>query len=194
MAGDAKHTRTGDKSNCHRAGDSLRINAQAYVCVRDIQLDLVKDRIFIEVENLGRVPASSIEVEVWLEIRGLFELGIKSPAPFHNIYKYGEKTELFSGNLPINIRIPHDQWLKPDDIRHIKSGAGSLIAEGLITFYDGFLPREPKRTHFAFKYRLSDKKWFPQRIVSPGELEESKAEIDEGSKSRNEKGENGKPI
>jgi len=152
------------------AGDTLRISTQAYVCVRDIKLDLVKDRIFIEVENLGRVPADSVEIHVWLRLEILPELGLKN-ATHQEVFTFGRKTALFSGNLPINIRIPHAKWLSPDHVGYVKSGVALLIAEGLITFYDGFLPPEPKKTHFAFAYRLGDKKWLPQRILSPEELE-----------------------
>jgi hypothetical protein len=152
---------------------SLSISSQAYVCVHSIKLDLDKERIFIEVENLGRVPAHSIEVGVWLRLEIPPKLKRKH-AGFQNIYKWGRQTELFPGNLRIKVRIPLKLWLGGEDIALIKSGHGRLIAEGLITFYDGFLPREPKNTNFAYVYRLTEQEWFPQRILSPEELEEKK--------------------
>lgn len=156
------------------AGDALRISTQAYVCIRNIELDPTKDRIFIEVENLGRVPADNITIDVWLRMETPPELNLKTPT-HQERFIFGEKTALFSGNLPINVRIDHEKWLNSVEVGHVKSGLGLLIAEGLITFYDGFLPREPKETHFAFAYRLGDKRWYPQRILSPHELKEHKA-------------------
>lgn len=155
--------------------DSLRIGMQAYVCVHSIELDLVKDRIFVEIENLGKVPADSIEVSVWLKLELPPKLGRKDAA-YQNAYGWGRKTELYPGNLRITIRIPLNLWLGAEDVGLIKSGDGKLIAEGVITFYDRFLPREPKVTHFAFVYRLTEQKWFPQRILSPEELEKQNAE------------------
>jgi hypothetical protein len=89
-------------------GASMVVSSQAYVCIRDISLDLVEDRILIEVENLGRVPADSIDVGVWLRLEIPSKPEQKNPT-FQSRYYFGRNTELLSGNLPLNIRIVHSE-------------------------------------------------------------------------------------
>jgi hypothetical protein len=166
------------------AAIALEVGSQAYVCVHSIDLDLAKDRIYIEIENLGRVPADSVQVELWqkLEIPPKFH---RKDAAFQSLQGWGEKTGLFPGNLRISMRLPLDLWLGREDIALIKSGDAKLIVEGVITFYDGFLPRKPKDTHFAFEYRLTEKKWFPLRILSPEEEAELKAKKESEKRNPN---------
>jgi hypothetical protein len=171
------------RSQTEIMGNTLLISSQSYVCIRDIQVEQVRDRIFIEVENLGRVPANNVTVSFWLRLELPATFARKNPS-FQKVYQYGEKSELFSGNLPIRIQIPHTEWLDGTEIGFIKAEVGTLIAEGLITFYDGFQPGKPKYTHFAFDYDMGEKKWYPRRILS---LEETRKAIKEQTAKENPK-------
>jgi hypothetical protein len=46
--------------------------------------------------------------------------------------------------------------------------------DGNIQFYGGFDLNNPKSTPIAYRYRLSDKNWFPQRILDSDEIEKRK--------------------
>jgi hypothetical protein len=153
-------------------GHALRIQTQPYVCVHSITLDHSQYTIYIEVENLGTVPADSIQMDLWFKLERPPDLNLAHQERL----EWGRKTELYRGNLRLSSRFRLDTWLNTNQFTLITMGQALLTVEGLITFYDGFLPRDPRYTHVAFEYRLAQKRWFPRRIWSPEELEAEKAE------------------
>lgn len=155
-------------------GDSLRIGSQAYVCIGDIKVDLEKDRVFVEIENLGKVPASNIAVDILLTLKIPPKFKRKD-AEFDAAYRF-IGSELYAGNLPLTFRVPHNLWLGEEDIGLFKSGRADLLASGTIHFWDGFEPREIRHTPFAFVYRLTEKRFFPQYSMIPTDKQDTKSD------------------
>lgn len=162
-------------------GHALRIQTQPYVCVHSITFDQTQYSIYLEVENLGTVPADSIQMDLWFK----FEAPPDIKLDHQEILKWGRKTELYRGNLRLSSRFRLDQWLNINQFTLITMGQALLTVEGLITFYDGFLPRAPRYTHFAFEYRMAAKRWFPRRILSPEELEAEKVKDQQAAQEPN---------
>jgi hypothetical protein len=150
---------------------ALRVETQPYLCIHSIELDHGTNSVYVEIENLGRLPADSIEIDIWWKFEVPPEVGDYKSTSFQESRKWGRKTELFRGNLRITSRFLLREWLSDVGMVILKSGSGLLTMEGLITYYDGFIPREPRRTHFAFEYRLTERRWYSRRIVSPEELD-----------------------
>lgn len=147
------------------AGASFTINSQAYVCVHDARLDLETATIFVLFENLGKIPAEDISVEIEMNLKIPEAIG-KGNAHRKDSYEWGALIQLFSGQLKLELRIPPEKWLTIEQHPFLNDDRAKLTLNGTLTFYDGFLPREPKRTHFALRYRPTEKRWFVQRIIA----------------------------
>lgn len=166
---------------------SLVLGTRAYVGVHSIAFDPHKKRIFLQVENIGRVPAKNIQVTLemmiripeqfmpiaapdgtrrgWERVEGGTPDGITDPAPFSEwelripwLHPYG-RTKLFPGSLRIGIMIRLDEviYLTPQQYGTITSGHAKMFVRGVITYSDGF--HRGKRTEFAFRYYLRDDLW-----------------------------------
>jgi hypothetical protein len=165
---------------------SLVFGTRAYVGVHSIVFDPHKKRIFLQIENIGKVPAKNIQVTLEMLIR-IPEHLMPSPAPDGTrrgweyiegnrpdhpggaplgewelripwLHPYG-RTQLFPGSLKIGIMIRLDEviYLTPQQYGAITAGHAKLIVRGIITYSDGF--HKGKRTEFAFRYYLRDNLW-----------------------------------
>lgn len=165
---------------------SLVLGTRAYVGVHSIVFDPHKQRIFLHIENIGKVPAKISNVTIELIIRvpdhlmpsdpfgnrkgwGLKE-GLRPPVigepelldywelriPTLHSYK-GAK--LFPGSLKIGIMIRLNEifYITPEYYETITAGRAKMFVRGLIEYSDGF--HRGKKTEFAFRYYLSDDIW-----------------------------------
>jgi hypothetical protein len=164
---------------------SLVLGTRAYVGVHNIVFDPLKKRVFLYVENIGRVPAKNIQVIVELILR-IPEQFMPLPAPdgtrrgwefrdkpdeFGDGSPFGEwelripwlhpygRTKLFPGSLRIGIMIRLDEvfYLTPQQYDTITAGHTKMFVRGAITYSDGF--HSGKKTEFAFRYYLRDNFW-----------------------------------
>lgn len=168
--------------------ESVVYGLRAYVGVHSIDYDPETDRVFLQVENIGKVPAENIDVFIEIEVkvpakflpfRPFIErvLNDEPDGPqtttFGFRYRFGRKAKLFPGNLKIKIRIPLEPWFR-EELPLIRSGAARLVARGNINFMDGF--HKDKNSPFSFRYRLSDKCWFPHPLLSADDLRKKQIE------------------
>ncbi|HAF24492.1 MAG TPA: hypothetical protein DCK93_16575 [Blastocatellia bacterium] len=131
---------------------AFAIGTQARVCVHSVSLDLDKARMFIKIENIGKVAADTIRLKGVLELSDVWE---PKSVPVNREYD-----ALFPGTLKIKTRITLHDHFSEEQIGWIRSGAAKFILKGEISYSDGFLPKETRTTPFAFRYRLGDKDWF----------------------------------
>jgi len=157
--------------------ESVVFGLRAYVGIHSIGINFLTNRLHIQVENIGRVPAKDVRVDVQMEVAippkcmpegydlslGAYVFTTKL-IPFH----YGE-AKLFPGNLNINIIIPIKRWLSEglsdEQIHLITQGDARLIVRGNINFCDGF--NADKNTPFALRFSPQADCWLPHPILSP---------------------------
>jgi hypothetical protein len=162
--------------------EAFKIPNRAYVGLHSIDFDVNARRIIILVENIGRLPADDIVINLRLEI-GMPENLKQCIRPDRKIAagaqggervfdvnlpdsKYG-KFKLFQGNykIPIMIRFEREENLTEAEFAQIASGNARLTVYGNISFTDGF--NSGQKSKFALRYFLRGKVWIPQYIPSP---------------------------
>jgi hypothetical protein len=166
--------------------ESVVFGLRAYVGVHSIEMDLAAKRIFIQIENIGKVPASEIKVDVEMDIRialactpvGYTASPWSKPDAINLLsiplrYDYGH-AKLFPGNLKIKLIVPLDRWLTDEELFLIQQGHARFIVRGNINFCDGF--NMDKNTAFALRYSHRVDCWLPHPVLSPEE--EEKADTD----------------
>lgn len=119
----------------------IRVSQRSYVGVASITADLNERQIILAFENVGRIPADNIEVEIWESRRKAGENSLGS------ITRVKQK-RLFSGSLKMEVVIPLDK-LQVADISDIAARREKLYVIGKIEYEDGFGRQE---TEFAFEY------------------------------------------
>lgn len=166
---------------------SLVVGTRAYVGIHSIGIDFTAKRVFVQIENIGKVPASEIKVGVVMEVHipekwirmvevpsnwGKKGGGKTLAVPFG--YDYG-KTKLFPGNLNITILILLNDWYISDKhLDLIKEGRAQLVVRGNINFSDGF--NSGKNSPFALRYVAKDELWVPEPIEIDEQLKKKKVE------------------
>lgn len=128
------------------------LGTRACVCVHSVVIDTDTSRMFVRIENLGKVPADSIELWGFLDLSETWEPKI---VPINRQYDV-----LFPGTMKINTRIALHDHFSVEQIATIMSGAGKLMFRGTVRYSDAFLPKDLRESPFAFRYRLGDKDWF----------------------------------
>lgn len=165
--------------------ESVVFGLRAHVGVGSIKFDLDRKRVFIEIENIGKVPAKDIKLEVILSVKIPQEFISRIPVaqkvgrPFQFMQidtgaEYGG-TKLFPGSLPITFVVHLDNdLLDNDQYGLITAGHAKVVVNGLITFHDGF--NSGKKTPFSFRYFLKDNLWSPSPVpdLEGGETDREK--------------------
>jgi hypothetical protein len=111
---------------------------RAYVGVADLALDLNGGQITVLLENIGRVPADKIQVEV-RETRQF------AGASHGSINSF----ELFPGSLKMRVLVPLAHF-DPKEVKSISARTEKLYISGTIKYDDGF--GNPDITRFGFEY------------------------------------------
>jgi hypothetical protein len=165
--------------------ESVVFGLRAHVGVGSFKFDLDRKRVFIEIENIGKVPAKDIKLEVILSVEIPQEFISRIPVaqkverPFQFMQidtgaEYGG-TKLFPGSLPITFVVHLDNdLLDNDQYGLITAGHAKVVVNGLITFHDGF--NSGKKTPFSFRYFLKDNLWSPSPVpdLEGGETDREK--------------------
>jgi hypothetical protein len=149
--------------------ESVVFGLRAYVGVHSVGVSFhySAERVTLKIENIGKVPASKIKIEVFAEIETQIENSTDASKVFEKTliaYYFADYggNKLFPGNLPIQIVMPfRDDF---DVERHhvlIEEGRERLIVRGNINFFDGF--NADKNTLFAFRY-VGDDFWTPDPV------------------------------
>jgi len=158
---------------------SVVFGLRAYLGIHSVGINLETKRFYLQVENIGKVPASDIKVSVEIEViiaRGCITKEYKpsrwSGPNAVNIltvpleYDYG-KTKLFPGNLKIKIVESLSEWFTDGEISWVRQGDARMIIRGNISFEDGF--NKDKNSPFALRYSARAECWLPHPILSPEE-------------------------
>ncbi len=162
---------------------SLVLGTRAYLGIHSVNLDIASKRLFLHLENVGRVPAKNIKVvtEILAEVpeTKYRALCTQPPQTLDWGQREGERwlqipflnhlgrTKLFPGNLrvPIMIRLDNSPYFSDQQFSLITGGYAKFTMRGLITYSDGF--HSGKRTEFAFRYFGKNNLWVPEAIEGP---------------------------
>jgi hypothetical protein len=125
--------------------DIIRIAQRSYVGVASLTADLKERQIILMFENVGRIPANKIKVDV-REVRR------KPGKPSHgsiNPINYFEGQQLFPGSLKMQVVIPLTDF-QLTEINDIAAKKETLYVSGTIEYDDGF---GTQKTAFGFEYK-----------------------------------------
>lgn len=159
---------------------TLVYGTRAHVGVQSVFLDVDAQPLFLQIENVGKVPAKNIQVtlEICAEATEAdYEKVCKHrPQPFDwpkigttrrlrvPFLKDYRGTKLFPGTLrlPVMIRLDNSPYFYVDQFVLITGGYASFSIQGLITYWDGF--HRDKKTEFAWRYfaKNTENKWVPE--------------------------------
>ncbi len=164
---------------------SLVLGTRAYLGIHSVHLDIPSKRLFLNLENVGEIPAKDIVVitEIRTEVpetkyqalcrhmnrsRGL-DWGKKDDnrrlqIPYLN--RLG-RTKVFPGSLriPVMIRFDDSPYFSDEQFALITGGYAKFRINGLITYSDGF--HSGKKTEFAFRYFAQNVLWVPEIVDFP---------------------------
>jgi len=159
---------------------ALEISERAYLGIHSIDGNIEIGRILINIENLGKLPATDIEVSFegeatiprqyvteayktppWKSYIGGLRLTWQLPIDYGN-------TQLLAGHFPLSLPISLDRRLNRSEREAVKNGRGKLIFSGRIRYHDGF--RGDHETVFAFQFSKDEDRWIHYPIGTPGQV------------------------
>jgi hypothetical protein len=170
---------------------SLTISTRAYVGVYSISIDFETKQISIRIENIGKVPASHINVSINMEVRvpeqwiqsaqttqpPWIELANGGQSLTWGYSRYFGRAKLFPGNLKIMFPVKLNSWLTSKQIPLIAQGHAEMFFRGDIEFNDGF--DSGKDSPFAFRYSHEIEDWVVDSVITREEVKERLAEATE---------------
>jgi hypothetical protein len=139
------------------AGDALIIGNRSLISV-SVESNMIEIRpIYVYLENVGRVPASDIEISVEM-------IGFADPkyANYPNFRPLVHET-IVKNYGPVHLQPGHPQlFLSIDPSKHLSKNEITLIRQqslpfgmrGYVTWKDGFENQPTQQTNFAFEYKV----------------------------------------
>jgi len=171
------------KAQAKTMDQSLVFGTRAYLGIQSVNLDIASKRLFLYIENVGKVPAKDVMVvtEIKAEVPETKYQSFCSQQP--QIQHWGQRegerrlqipfldrlgrTKVFPGSLriPVMIRLDESPYMSDQQFSLITGGYAKFTMRGLITYSDGF--HSGKRTEFAFRYFGKNNLWVPEVIEGP---------------------------
>jgi|ERR1051325_1343473 hypothetical protein len=151
------------------SGTALITSNQAYVGIHSIaNTETASGKvILITLENIGRVPADEIRINIHLSglllDREVIRDGVRPEFSEHVNEHFG-RTKLFPGNLKIEIALPYEKYVSDAEYAFIKNNWMALYVWGKIVYKDGF--GDGKITEFSFHYSKTGR-WLVSAPWSP---------------------------
>jgi len=158
----------------------LRASNRSYVGIHSLEAELEKERVILQIENTGTIPAEGVKVSgkasvvipgfvarLGRHVFGDLTVDIAS-CPFHEEFE-----SLFRGNLKGRMVIDLFLIVLEGGQHYLSSVAdssGTLIIEGQIEYGDGFDPMQI--TRFAFNYD-TESGWTARPIKSSDESDQT---------------------
>jgi hypothetical protein len=146
----------------------LVLGTRAYLGIQSVSLDIASKRVFLHVENVGKVPAKDILVVTEIkaevpetkyrafcsqqpQIREWSKKGDVRYLQIPFLNQYG-RTKLFPGSLrmPVMFRLDTCPYFSDQQFSLVTGGYAKFTIRGIITYWDGF--HSGKKTEFAFRY------------------------------------------
>jgi hypothetical protein len=173
---------------------SLVLGTRAYVGIQNVNFDIASKRLFLNIENVGKVPAKDIVIvtEIKAEVLARKYLSVCSQAtqvrdwPEKEDVRYLQlsflnrlgRTRLFPGNLriPVVLRLDESPYMSDQQLSLITGGYAKFTIRGLVTYSDGF--DFGKKTEFAFRYLGRNSLWVPEVIDGPETKTDEEADDD----------------
>jgi len=126
------------------ARQALQIGTRAYVGIHSVEVDLkTTKRLFIKLENIGKVPAERITIRMLLSVAVFDPVAedgkVREFAQAEETYDYG-LASLNPGSFTGVIRVPLDLYFSDEELALIVEERASLSLHLEARYWDGFTP------------------------------------------------------
>src|SRR6266852_1618149 len=152
--------------------EALQITERAYVGVHSIeqQPNPHERDMVLKIENNGRLPAS----EVIVRINVILLTRDGNPPVSGEWTNDFQRTNLFKGNLKLEIPIPIAKSFDVFQLDRVFAGQARLITQISIEYRDGFRNTKRRRSDYAFRFQ--EGKWLSWPVWTVETIEERYAE------------------
>jgi hypothetical protein len=155
-------------ASAKHARKALQISERAYIGIHSfVMSDIFPDNrhAILTIENIGRLPGRGIVVTVVM----ILLIHDKPPVTGKWWNDFG-RTNLFKGNLKLEIPIPIEKAFSADHLALVFAGNARLIAQIRISYRDGFRDTQHRVSDYAF--RLDGGRWLSWPVWDDDDMEE----------------------